>query len=257
MIGTRTRYSLAQFLEIQEPSLACVLLSKHGAKHVSLSNGQTLSGLLNIVRGLDDRTLMQVLAEIAATQGDLRVRVTPKYRFDERANDLKRCLLLDGYAVQDAKLVQIDPSIGNVAPIEDDLILSLQSSGIPRATEIVTKITDSAQAFRATPPDYNAALVNARVALETLAADIAADVASVQKLACTYNPAKWGEILTFLRSSGEITLEEEQGLAGVFRFLSPGAHRPVGITDDQMTRLGRSLALNMCWFLLKNHLART
>jgi len=29
----------------------------------------------------------------------------------------------------------------------------------------------------------------------------------------------------------------------------------VGIPEDQMTRLGRSFALNMCWFLLKNHLA--
>ena len=58
-------------------------------------------------------------------------------------------------------------------------------------------------------------------------------------------------------TSGEITVEEEKGLAGVFGFLSPGAHRPVGIPEDQMTRLGRSFALNMCWFLLKNHLARS
>jgi hypothetical protein len=52
----------------------------------------------------------------------------------------------------------------------------------------------------------------------------------------------------------EFTTEEEKGLAGVFGFLSPGAHRPVGIPEGQMTLLGRSFALNMCWFLLKNHL---
>ena len=121
---------------------------------------------------------MQVLAEIVATQGDLRARVNPKYRFDERLRDLKQCLLLDGYAVQDAKLVQIDPSIADAAPLEDELVMALQSSGALRATEIAAKIADSAQAFRATPPDDNAALVNARVALETLAADVAADVAS-------------------------------------------------------------------------------
>jgi hypothetical protein len=209
-----------------------------------------------MVRDLDDRTLMHVLTEIVATQGDLRARVNPKYRFDERLHDLKQCLLLDGYAVQDARLVQIDPSIADAAPLEDELVVALQNSRAPRATEIVAKIADSAQAFRATPPDYNAALVNARVALETLAADVAADVASGITPPPTYNPAKWGEVLAFLRSSGEITLEEEQGLAGVFRFLSPGAHRPVGIPEDQMTRLGRSFALNMCWFLLKNHLAK-
>ena len=54
--------------------------------------------------------------------------------------------------------------------------------------------------------------------------------------------------------SGEVTVEEEQGLAGVFRFLSPRARRPVAIPEVQMARLGRSFALNMCWFLLQNHL---
>lgn len=254
MIGSRARHSLAQFLELQEPVVSIVLFSKYGMQHLSLAHGQLLFGLLHLVRDLDDRTLMQVLAEVVATQGDLRARVNPKYRFDERLHDLKQCLLLDGYAIREAKLVQIDPSIADAAPFEDELIVALQSSGAPRATEIIAKIADSAQAFRATPPDYNAALVNARVALETLAADVAAGVASGMTPVPSYNPGKWGEVLGFLRNSGEITVEEEQGLAGVFRFLSPGAHRPVGIPEDQMTRLGRSFALNMCWFLLKNHL---
>ena len=256
MIGSRARHSLAQFLELTEPDVSIVMFSKYGVQHLSLSPGYLLHGLLNIVRDLDDRTLMLVLAEIVATQGDLRSRVNPKYRFDERLHDLTQCLLLDGYAVQKAKLVQIDPSIEDAAPLEDDLVIALQNSGVPRAAEIVAKIADSAQAFRATPPDYNAALVNARIALETLAADVAADVASAMTPAPGYNPAKWGEVLAFLHRSGEITLEEERGLAGVFGFLSPGAHRPVGIPEDQMTRLGRSFALNMCWFLLKNRLAQ-
>jgi hypothetical protein len=79
-------------------------------------------------------------------------------------------------------------------------------------------------------------------------------VAACKQISATYNPTKWGEVLAFLRVSGELTLEEERGLAGVFGFLSPGAHRPLGIPEDQMTRLGRSFALNMCWYLLKNHL---
>lgn len=256
MIGSRARHSLAQFLELQEPVVSIVMFSKYGVQHLSLSPGQLLYGLLNLVRGLDDRALMLVLAEIVATQGDLRSRVNPKYRFDERLHDLTQCLLLDGYSVQNAKLVQIDPSIEDAAPLEDDLIVALQNSGAPRATEIVAKIADSAQAFRAMPPDYNAALVNARVALETLAADVAADIASSMTPPPAYSPARWGEVLAFLRSSGEITLEEEKGLAGVFGLLSPGAHRPVGIPEDQMTRLGRSFALNMCWFLLKNRLSQ-
>ncbi|WP_166749482.1 hypothetical protein [Xanthomonas arboricola] len=233
-----------------------VLLGKYGVQHLSLSQGQLLYELLNTLRDLDDRTLMLVLAEVVATSGDLRARVNPKYRFDERQHDLAQCLLLDGYIIQDKKLLQTDPSISDAAPLEDDLITALQNSGAPRAQEIIAKIHDSAGAFRATPPDYNASLVNARVALEALASDIAAHVASRGRAPATYNPAKWGEVLAFLRSSGEITTEEEKGLAGVFGFLSPGAHRPVGIPEAQMTRLGRSFALNMCWFLLKNHFAR-
>lgn len=233
-----------------------MLFGKYGVQHLSLSSGQLLYGLLNIVRSLDVRMLLLVLAELAATQGDLRARVSPKYRFDERLHDLKQCLALDGYVIQDAKLVRIDPSIEDAAPFEDELVVGLLNSGAPRATEIVAKIADSAQAYRAMPPDYNAALVNARVALETLAADVAGDVVSNMTPAPAYSPAKWGEILAVLRSSGEITLEEERGLAGVFGFLSPGAHRPIGIPEDQMTRLGRSFALNMCWFLLKNRMAR-
>lgn len=256
MIGQRTRYSLAQFLELQEPAVSIVLLGKYGVQHLSLSPGHLLQGLLNTLRGLDDLTLMLLLTEVVATLGDLRVRVNPKYRFDERLHDLTQCLLLDGYIVQNRKLSQTDPSIADAAPLEDDLVLALQGSGAPRAQEIIAKIGDSAESFRATPPDYNAALVNARVALETLAVDVAADVASRTPGRASYNPAKWGEVIAFLRTSGEITLEEEKGLAGVFGFLSPGAHRPVGLPEDQMTRLGRSFALNMCWFLLKNHLAR-
>ncbi len=256
MIGKRTRYSFAQFLELQEPATSIVLLGKYSVQHLSLTRGQLLYGLLDTLRDLDDRTLMLALAEVVATSGDLRSRINQKYRFDERMRDLTQCLLLDGYIIQDKKLVQTDPSIADAAPLEDDLIDALENSGMPRAQAIIAKINDSAGAFRATPPDYNASLVNARVALETLAGDVASDVASQQRIPATYDPSRWGEVLAFLRSSGEITAEEERGLAGVFGFLSPGAHRPVGIPEDQMTRLGRSFALNMCWFLLKNHLAR-
>lgn len=236
--------------------ISIVLLGKYGVQDLSLPHGQLLYGLLNTLRDLDARTLMLALAEVVATTGDLRARVNPKYRFDERLHDLTQCLLLDGYIIKSKMLVQTDPSIIDAAPLEDDLIDALQKSGAPRAQEIIAKINNSAGAFRSTPPDYNASLVNARVALETLAGDVAAHNASQQPTPPTYNPSKWGEVLVFLRSSGEITVEEEKGLAGVFGFLSPGAHRPMGIPEDQMTRLGRSFALNMCWFLLKNHLLR-
>jgi len=254
MIGQRTRYSLVQFLALQEPINLIVLFGKYGRQDLSLSHGQLLHDLLNTLQDFDDRELMLVLGEVVETSGDLRARVNPKYRFDERMRDLTQCLLLDGYLIEEKRLIQTDPSIADAMPFEDDLITALQNSGISRAQEIIAKINDSTNAFRAMPPDYNASLVNARVALETLASDIASLVDSYQHARATYNPSKWGEVIAFLRSSGKITVEEEKGLVGVFGFLSPGAHRPVGIPNDQMTRLGRSFALNMCWFLLKNHL---
>lgn len=186
-------------------------LGQVGVQDLSLPHGQLLYGLLNTLRDLDARTLMLALAEVVATTGDLRARVNPKYRFDERLHDLTQCLLLDGYIIKSKMLVQTDPSITDAAPLEDDLIDALQKSGAPRAQEIIAKINDSAGAFRSTPPDYNASLVNARVALETLAGDVAAHNASQQPTPPTYNPSKWGEVLVFLRSSGEITVEEEKG----------------------------------------------
>lgn len=95
-----------------------------------------LYGLLNTLRGLDERPLMLVLAEVVVTKGDLRARVNPKYRFDERMHDLTQCLLLDGYIVEDTKLVQVDPSIADAAPLEDDLIVARQNSRAPRAHAI-------------------------------------------------------------------------------------------------------------------------
>lgn len=251
MIGQRTRYSLSQLLELQEYSVVHVLLSKYGA---SLT-GSNLLQIANSVEALNPQILLQVLAEVASTSGDLRARITPKFRFDERMHDLTQCLALDGYAITGKMLIQMDPAIADASPIDDDLIEALKSSGAPRKQEVIQKISDSAQAFRNNPPDYNASLTNARVALETLASDIAQHVQAAPGRP-PVDPTKWGDVLTHLRFAGELTVEEERGLAGVFGFLSPGAHRPVGIPEIQMARLGRSFALNMCWFLLQNHLAR-
>tara|TARA_R110000851_G_scaffold333421_1_gene512871 strand:- start:1481 stop:1645 length:165 start_codon:yes stop_codon:yes gene_type:complete len=41
-----------------------VLFGKYGVQHLSLSHGQLLSGLLNTLRDLDDRSLMLTLAEV-------------------------------------------------------------------------------------------------------------------------------------------------------------------------------------------------
>ncbi|KOX63732.1 hypothetical protein AA303_17795 [Pseudomonas psychrophila] len=256
MISKRTRYSLAQFLEQLGTTQSITLFSKYNAEHVNLYPENLLFSLTNIIRDQDENLLLLVLREIITTSASLRAKVSPKIIFDERIHDLTQCLLMDGYIIQGKKLMQADPSISDAAPLEDDLIAALKESRIPQFEAIIKKINASADAFCSPPPDYNAALTNARVAIEALAVDIAAEVAHQQQTSGTYNEKKWGEVIGFLRKSGEISMEEEKGLVGVYGFLSPGAHRPIGIPENHMARLGRSFSLNMCWFLLQNRLAR-
>lgn len=252
MIGSRTRHSLAQFLELHEIDFVVVLVSKHGI-HISVENGSVLSDINNCLRSASEEHLLSLVEEIARTSGDLRSRVNPKYRHDERFSDLCRCLQLDGYLLEGKTLTQIDPSIGDAPPLDDDLLQELRTSGLTVAEEIALKINASSESFRSSPPNYNACLNDVRVALETLARAIAATQEKADSP--PYEKTKWGSVLTFLKSVEFITQEEERGLAGVYGFVSPGSHRPVGIPEGEMARLGRSLALSMCWFLVKSYRA--
>ena len=254
MISQRTRLSLVQLLAEQDQGAVATLLAKYGAD-MPYRGSFFAEGLRQAVQEMPGEQALSLAAEGVATRSALRHPITPKIRFDERFADFERCLLLDGYAVVDRALRRTDPSLAGAPPVEDDLIAALLASTAPSRAQIVQKVQDSAQAFCNAPPDHNAALTNARVALETLARDVAADLVAPGE-AVPYDPAKWGSVLTFLKLRGEISQEEEKGLAGVYTFVSPGAHRSVGVSEDQMTRLGRTLALNMCWFLLHNHLAR-
>jgi hypothetical protein len=246
--------SLVQLLAQQDEAAVDTLLMKFGSS-VQYRGSFFHEGLRQAVQALSAEQALAVLADVVAARNDLRHGVSPKTRFDERFLDLERCAMLDGYEVRDRALVRADPSLADAPPIEDDLLAALAASQAPSREDIIRKIQDSAQAFRAVPPDYNASLTNARIAMETLARDIAADLASsAQPL--SYEPSKWGSVIAHIRRSGAITDEEERGLAGVYGFVSPGAHRFVSVSEEHMTRLGRSLALNMCWFLLHNHLGR-
>jgi hypothetical protein len=251
MLSQRTRLSLCQFLALQESTVCTVLHGKAGI-FSDLYPALLLRGLMDALTGADQNALMVVLDEIVRTQGNLRSAVNPRYRFDERWVDLMQCLVLDGYVVDGREIRASDPSIGDAAPVDDDLLRELGTCGAPRAAEIIRKMNESTEAFRATPPNYNASLNDARVALETLAVDIAESLKAAKDV--NYSAAKWGSVISYLRTAGLISLEEEKGLAGVYGFVSPGSHRPVGVSEEQMARLGRSLALGLCWFLLKRKL---
>lgn len=251
MFSNRTRTSIAQLLELFDAQLSIVLFTKHDLRLVV--HGNTLLFALN--SALRDQAssvgVAAMLEEIVRTQADLRNRVTPRYRFDERLDDLARCLLLDGYRIMDKRVLPLDPSMPDSPPIEDELLESLAQSGLDFDNSIRQKLLDSAAAFRAVPPNYNACMNDGRVGLESIAREIAKGLSRTNPT--TYDSTKWGSILTFLRLGEFLTLEEEQGLAGVYKFLSPGSHRPLGLTEAEMSRLGRAIALSMCWFLVKRY----
>lgn len=253
MFSARTRLSLCQFLLLQDWWSLALLLEKHGIIVEQVGGGIELNGFRQAIEIATPDQMLGLLGEIIRTHGDLRNHVAPRYRFDERWADLQLCLRLDGYLIDANALVPIDPTIEALAGLEDDLTKELRDSGLEERDDIIRTMENSADAFRRNPPDYNSCLNNARVALQTLATSIAR--VRQRTHGGNFDENRWGEVLAYLRTSGLITNEEETGLAGVFRFVSPGAHRPVGLDEQQVARLGRSLVASMCYFLIKQQIA--
>jgi hypothetical protein len=172
--------------------------------------------------------------------------------YNQRWNDLTLCLELDGYRVEDNRLIPIDPAIhGVAADVEDDLSRELSNAQIAEGQLIMQTISDAIEAFRRVPADHNGCLTNARVALQTLAKAIALKRRTTHP--GTFNENSWGQVIMYLRTSGFITPKEEEGLTGTYSFISPGAHHPVAQDEQEMARLGLSFALSMCYFLVKLH----
>jgi hypothetical protein len=199
-------------------------------------------------------SLNELVQEIARTKSTMRSNITPRYTFDERWQEFRRCLQLDGYAVarneyghELNEFAPIEPIIEGADRPEDDLTVQLRRSGLAGVDGILRLLEASAASFR--NGDSNGCLTNARVALQTLATAIA--IARPSGHPGSFDRTKWGQVASYLRTSGFITPQQEQCLAAVFSFLSPGAHIPLGFTEEEFTRLGRGLAVSFCYFLAK------
>lgn len=191
---------------------AVVLLSKHGLR-ISIETGRELFEINNAIRSQAHLPgCLSILDEVVRTNGDLSNQIRPRYRFTERYDDLKRCLLLDGFLVRGRELVPIDPSISDSLPIEDDLVAGIKAADLDPDGEVVGKLNDSTEAFRRNPPDYNACLINARVALEAIARDVARR--RFPSDPSEYDPTKWGFIVAYLRKQGFFSAEEKRVLLG-------------------------------------------
>ena len=93
----------------------------------------------------------------------------------------------------------------------------------------------------------------ARITLETVARRAAAAIAISRGKAPPDDT--WGNALAFLRSEEVVTVTEEKALASVYKLISPGAHLPRGLTDEQWALLARSFSVSGAYFLLHQYLA--
>lgn len=253
-LSIRTKLSLTQLLaEIASDDLD-VLFQKYGASEHSVvyaAQGNRANAIRELAFALTNEARFALLAELVRTANTVRNSISPRYRFDERWAELTSCLELDGYRVDGNTVVNIEPVIEGVVSVVDDLSAALTASGLAQSDDIQRVIDSSTNYFVRQDADFNACLVSARVALQTLATAIAANAPGIAS--SNHDRTSWGQTIAFLRTQGLIGPMEEQGLTGVFSLISPGAHRPIGLNEREFARLGRSLAISMTFFLVRRY----
>ncbi len=257
-LSKRSKLSVCQFLALFNRDELVLLLGKYELPTDELESrmgGQSVTAVLKVdILQASASQLGELVQELARTWGSLRNEISPRYRFDERWDDLCLCLNLDGYAMERdeydrelGRFVPVEPMLEGAVAVEDDLTGELRRSGLSDIEGILKVLEDSAGAFR--NGDFNGCLNNARVALQTLATSIAQ--ARLPGHPGNFDAEKWGQIVAYLRKSDFVTKKQEEGLTGVFSFISPGSHTPIGFTEEEFARLGRSLAVSICYFLAK------
>ena len=243
IVTKRTKLSLCQFLDLFDQDVVHILLEKHDIT----AWGYSQIEISSVLSEADQSSIETLIDEIVRTNGDLRNRVSPRYRFDERWSDFEKCLLLDGFRIEKNKILRIEPFIESIEPVEDDLTNELNDPILTSSGEVIRHIKLSAEAFKQSSPDYNACLSHSRIALET----IVREVAKHYNLDTDEDTKAWGRSLSHLKNKEFITNKEESAIASTYTFISDGAHIPVGFTEEEFVRFGRNLAMSVCYFVIK------
>ncbi len=241
IVTKRTKLSLCQILSLFEQDVIQILLEKHEV----FSGGYDQVEIGDSLYRAGQNSIETLIGEIVRTKGDLRNKVSPRYRFDERWDDFERCLLIDGYRVENNEVVRIEPFIESIEPVEDDFIKELKASFLPSAEDIIKHINHSSDAFRKSTPDYNGCLSHSRLALETTVRAIAKHKGNVE------DSKKWGKSLRYLQENAFVTPKEEKTIASIYTFVSDGSHIPIGFTEEEFVRFGRNLVTSICYFVVK------
>lgn len=243
IVTKRTKLSLCQFLGLFDQDVVHVLLEKHG---ITLW-GYSQTEISEVLSEADQGSIESLIDELVRTNGDLRNRVSPRYRFDERWNDFEKCLLLDGFKVEEKTILRLEPVIESTEPVEDDLTNELNNSYLEASHEVIRHIKLSAESFKKASPDYNGCLSHSRITLET----IVREIAKGKGLEINEASKAWGKSLSHLQNTGFITNKEEGAIASTYTFISDGAHVPVGFTEEEFARFGRNLSMSVCYFIIK------
>jgi len=239
ILTNRTKLSLVQLLDLQDYEHLSIILEKHSFQ----SNLSNITDLKNSLISVGNMSLL--LNEIISTRQALKIRVTSKTSFNERWDELVKCLFLDGYKTENNTLVKIEPNIDGIIAIEDDLTNEIKQSSLVHKNEIIKLINESAEAFKKTNPDYNGCLTKARLSVETIIRDIATETDGVDD--------NWGTSLGKLFRNSFFEKKEEESISSTYTFISSGSHIPLGFTDEEYARYGRNLILSVCYYVIKKY----
>jgi hypothetical protein len=167
MLGSRTLISLSQFLDLQEDSTIALMFQKCGIQ--TPRSGMIIPNVIfTWLKACGAAQINELVDEIFHSTRMLRAAVNPKYLYEERWTDLERCLLLDGYRIigdyrDGYKVVAVEPTIAETAPLGDDLSNELKRSNLSRrgwrAPDHSTAISMAASPleYGSPPPDIHSA----------------------------------------------------------------------------------------------------
>lgn len=237
----RTKISLSQFLRMLQVSHINEFFQKYGILQISNKNEIT-----RIIEQADNNKISELIREIISTYLSLKNRDYLNFNdscggFDQRFEDLERCLLLDGYKIDRGELIQIEPNIEGVIAFEDELTNQLRSSNLLSKKEIISCIENSANHFKRN--NFNDCLAQARLALETLVRKIASEEFGEER--------DWQGARSVLKSHNFLNEKEEWLIKNTYGFISEACHQP--LNDEEYARFGRNLAMSMCYYLIKKY----
>lgn len=247
-ISHQIRGTMAQVLAASSDDAARTFIYKH----IGITDSR-LPPLWEVLKETNADAIQPMLVELLAANKVLRAAAPVKHVFDAAVNELGRWALHDGWTIEGTEMVRVTPLAEEVTGIRDKLTEDLATSGLDEDGAIRAALEGSSKDFVAQPPDFNGSITKARIALETVARRAAECIATAMGEA--YPDNSWGRALAFLKVQTVIEQTEEDILARVYTFASPGAHIPKGITAEEWARLARTFSVSSAYFLLRKVIA--